>query len=244
MVESLTRRRVESEEASVGGEYLPLSVWKARGFDEERIEKECKDIQDNAILGKCYRIQIKGVWTKTVEDMVRKELLEGKRPAASAPKRKSESPGSSDPSSSSSSKKKKNTKGKKEQSNKKGKQDKSDKKGKQGANGDKKTDGQAGKAAIRLATRIIANTSSLIMLLQQGIGDPHAKNVPAFALDPAKASLAKMKRYHDRAETCIKQRGAIALDWGVPELDADFKAASESAALVGKMLETARKHAH
>jgi len=43
-----------------GGEYLPLAVWAARGFDAERILRTTlpDDIQENDQLGTCYRVRI------------------------------------------------------------------------------------------------------------------------------------------------------------------------------------------
>ena len=54
--------KVEShaEYYSDGGEYLPLSVWKARGFDPEAIAKHSlpEDIRVHAVLGETYRVKI------------------------------------------------------------------------------------------------------------------------------------------------------------------------------------------
>jgi len=41
LTQAVARRRIEIEEATVGGENLPLSVYKARGYDNERIKRMC-----------------------------------------------------------------------------------------------------------------------------------------------------------------------------------------------------------
>ena len=76
VVGTLVKRKIESEVATVGGEYLPLSVWSTRGYDVADIQEKCTDTEENAVLGTCYRVQIKAVYTKTVEELVRQELRE------------------------------------------------------------------------------------------------------------------------------------------------------------------------
>ena len=42
------------------GEFLPLGVWRARGFDADKIENESlpENIRDFPVLGRCYRVPI------------------------------------------------------------------------------------------------------------------------------------------------------------------------------------------
>jgi hypothetical protein len=44
-----------------GGEYLPLTVWAAKGFDAISIQSHTKasDIQQHPVLGNCNRVQIR-----------------------------------------------------------------------------------------------------------------------------------------------------------------------------------------
>ena len=79
VIDAITTKRCEIEQATTGGEYLPLSVWKQRGFDPEQVSLS-KDRQEHPILGTCFRVVITGVLSKTIEEMVRKELLHSKRP--------------------------------------------------------------------------------------------------------------------------------------------------------------------
>ena len=81
VISSIARSRTETEEAVQGGEYLPLSVYKQRGFPTELIEERCKDVRDHEMLGPCYRLVIDGVYSTVVETMIRSELMDHKRAA-------------------------------------------------------------------------------------------------------------------------------------------------------------------
>ena len=76
LIHTLTQVRIEQEETSVGGEYLPLSVYAARGFNVSDIESKCNDKEEHAVLGTCYRVDIRAAQSKTIEQMVRKEVQE------------------------------------------------------------------------------------------------------------------------------------------------------------------------
>ena len=56
-----------------GGEYLPLSVYEKRGFDVEAIRQKCTDTEEHPILGTTYRVCIRSAFSKTIEELVRKE---------------------------------------------------------------------------------------------------------------------------------------------------------------------------
>ena len=271
VIETMTRSRLEQEESEIGGEYLPLSVWHARGFDASRIERGCKDVQEHEVLGKCYRVSIKSVYSKTVEQMVRKELFGGKRPheasGALAPlavhekkdvkkdkkkrcRSESSSSSSGNASSSSSSAKKKKSKGKKNKSTAKGPKDKKDAKGKDAKSTKSKDDKEkdkekekAIKASMRLAQRTVAKTASILMTLRQHLADPRLKNAPSFVVDPGKKSLQVLEKYHTKAAERIKSRGEKLLDLTVEQLDMGTKSAVERSALLSKLLDAARKFA-
>ena len=51
---------VKQKKYSLGGKFLPLSKWAFDGFDANNIERLSKseDVNDNPILGKCYRVPI------------------------------------------------------------------------------------------------------------------------------------------------------------------------------------------
>ncbi len=71
-------RRIEMEEATCGGEYLPLSVCAQRGFDLSLIQQFETDKEYHAYLGTCYRVQIRAVFAKAIEQFMREELLKSK----------------------------------------------------------------------------------------------------------------------------------------------------------------------
>ncbi len=56
----LEKYKVEESHWAFGGEHLPLSVWRTRGFDAERIERTTPgcDVIETPQLGKCYRVKI------------------------------------------------------------------------------------------------------------------------------------------------------------------------------------------
>jgi hypothetical protein len=65
----MKRKQVQSEMDSFaeGGEFLPLGVWKTKGFDAERIEANSTEDNktDDSVLGLCYRVVIKSKhWKK------------------------------------------------------------------------------------------------------------------------------------------------------------------------------------
>ena len=68
-----------------GGEYLPLSVYKTRGFDVESITAHCQDTYEHPVLGTCYRVRIRGVYSGTCEAMVREELHQAKTQRVGSP---------------------------------------------------------------------------------------------------------------------------------------------------------------
>ena len=56
---TLTTSFTQSEQAVVGGEYLPLSVYEKRGFCVDDIVSKCKDWYDDEVLGRVYRVSIR-----------------------------------------------------------------------------------------------------------------------------------------------------------------------------------------
>ena len=78
VVKELSRKRSEIEESSIGGEYLPLSVYKKRGYDRDMIEKNCQNVLNDPVVGKVYKLDIRAGYSKTVEAMVKSELYRQK----------------------------------------------------------------------------------------------------------------------------------------------------------------------
>ena len=90
----------------------------------------------------------------------------------------------------------------------------------------------------------MAKTSSLVLTLKQQLADKNIKHVPEFAVIPAKKSYDMLLGWLSTSEKCITRRGEnVAMTWTVEQLEAESKQANERAALLAKMLDTARKHA-
>ena len=49
-----------------GGTFLPLSVWKSKGYDVERIMEHSlpEDIREHDVLGPCYRVKLLSAYNK------------------------------------------------------------------------------------------------------------------------------------------------------------------------------------
>ena len=75
LVNHLTRRRVDAITARISGAFLPISVYKAQGFDTDRIEANCHDFKDHPILGKVYRVPVESLERASVEEKVREQIL-------------------------------------------------------------------------------------------------------------------------------------------------------------------------
>ena len=66
----------ETRCAGTGGEYLPLAVYKTRGFDTSRIEKFCEDKKPSAMFGTVYRVDIEYESKDTKEKRIKDAILE------------------------------------------------------------------------------------------------------------------------------------------------------------------------
>ena len=81
-VEDVMRKaRRETQLTDVGGEYLPLSVYKQRGYDVDQIEKHCHDVREDEIFGKVYRVKTMAVHSQTAEEQERVLTYRGTRKA-------------------------------------------------------------------------------------------------------------------------------------------------------------------
>ena len=147
------KEEVHSEYYKERGEWQPISVWSARGYDSHNIETLTKpdDIKEHPVLGKLYRVMIREdgfcgrVSTTRTDRLSARGSQEGTGSAAAAAEepvlalcdgKKSESSSESSSSSSSHHKKKKSKKG-----GKKSKKDKKEK-AKKGKKDDKNNNGK------------------------------------------------------------------------------------------------------
>ena len=78
VVNTLVTQRLEIEEAATGGKFLPLSVYEKKGFDIKAIEAKTlpSDKEWNKVLGWCYRVPIRSLFSKTIEQQIRSELVQ------------------------------------------------------------------------------------------------------------------------------------------------------------------------
>lgn len=74
LVESLSRERVTALKVSVGGKYLPPSVWLAQGFTQDQLDR-CEDWEEDPTLGRTCRLQVKEVSQNSVLRTVRTEVV-------------------------------------------------------------------------------------------------------------------------------------------------------------------------
>ena len=56
LVQQATEISIKENSTSKEGEYLPLSVYAARGFPSQMILDRCKDYIEHDVLGRCYKV--------------------------------------------------------------------------------------------------------------------------------------------------------------------------------------------
>ena len=56
LVQQATEISIKENSTSKQGEYLPLSVYAARGFPAQMILQNCKDFIEHDVLGRCYKV--------------------------------------------------------------------------------------------------------------------------------------------------------------------------------------------
>ena len=54
----VTHRHVETQHSEKMGAYLPLSVYKTKGYSIKKIKKRCTDKKWRPVLGMCYRVVV------------------------------------------------------------------------------------------------------------------------------------------------------------------------------------------
>ena len=180
--------QTEAEFYIDGGEFLPLGVWGARGYDIEAIKSKtlAADIREHPVLGTTYRVKIlstgnrgergkkrssildaKGTLQKsTNEETTVLALEDGAANEAASDSSSSKSSASSSSSSSSSSSRRKSKKGKKSKKNKR-KKDKKEKKVKKAKKVKKKKDETPAERKEREKQERIASKAAAKVLLDR-----------------------------------------------------------------------------
>ena len=77
VVNSLSKTIIESRKAGEHGEYLPLSVYKARGWDIKIIEEQCKDWKPCRMFGKRYNVEVEYRDKSEEERYCREQIMKG-----------------------------------------------------------------------------------------------------------------------------------------------------------------------
>ena len=98
--------------------------------------------------------------------------------------------------------------------------------------------------AVGFATRTITRISSLVLTMKQQLADRSLRDVPRFVVDPAVLSFDRLAKWLKTSEAAVAKRGeGVVFYWTIECLDRETKAGSERSCLLGKMLDTARRHA-
>ena len=82
LAKQLIRKEEEILRTKSSGEYLPLEVYQARGFNSDKIKKDCKDCELHPVLGMTYRVSIKMKEEETIKTKVWEDLLNIRTAAA------------------------------------------------------------------------------------------------------------------------------------------------------------------
>ena len=72
MILNYIQRRTAGNE----GQYLPLGVYQARGFDTDVIEKECTDKKVINGFGLCYKLFIEGEKYESIDEQCRNKMTD------------------------------------------------------------------------------------------------------------------------------------------------------------------------
>ena len=90
LISTLTRTVQRVESAKMHGEYLPLSVWKARGFDTVAIASG-GDRMEHPVLGEVFRIKLLSTTSERIETTIRESVLKAEAALKGTKKRQADS---------------------------------------------------------------------------------------------------------------------------------------------------------
>jgi hypothetical protein len=79
VLDHIVRDYIERKTTSDQGDYLPLGVYKTRGFDTDLILANCTDTKLFPALGLCYKVRIQGDNVETIDQMARQKMAEMKQ---------------------------------------------------------------------------------------------------------------------------------------------------------------------
>ena len=93
------------------------------------------------------------------------------------------------------------------------------------------------------AVKVLSKISTILPGLIRDVKDKHIMHVPKYGSDPAKKSMAALTELKDYCDEVISEHGEKSLDQSMESLEVEFKTAAVNAALLDKLLKTARAHA-
>ena len=76
VMKHIVRTHMERLIAKDDGDYLPIGVYKTRGFDPDLILKHCKDKVFEEDKGWCYKVRIHGDSKHTIDELADKKMLD------------------------------------------------------------------------------------------------------------------------------------------------------------------------
>ena len=88
LVQTIHRSKTTKYEASLKGQYLPLSVYAKQGYNVENIEKMCQDKKEDAMLGTLYRIRVLGTKEAVTIAQVEETIGQAEKLCKQNPRRK------------------------------------------------------------------------------------------------------------------------------------------------------------
>ena len=214
--------RREWEDAKEGGEYLPLSVYKQHGFDTDTIAARCRDTYEDPVLGTCYRVRIRGVFSGTSEAMLREELQQAKVH-------------------------KMGTAGKSTTTAEAAQGSGTQGDAPQGTPLDAKAVAREAAKQMRatkaLAKKVVARVGPTVVALEAALGRTELlSHVPTFAVDPAKSSLETLRNYYNAAKDAHTCENPRPLHFGSKVVEEAAKAGASNYQLLSQMMNTAEKH--
>jgi hypothetical protein len=209
----------EEEYYEEGGEFLPLSVWSAKGFDIMLIESKSltADKREHTVLGLCYRVKILSTGfrgaqgQKTQNDRTGRTRKRRIKPAIADgveqedENKEEESGDSSDSSSSNSSDKKHNKKKrKKNKKDKKVKKEKHKKEREKAKQTQDRHDDKILKARVANKSRMDVKTTAALGALVGKMAQPLALQLPVFLSEQVRAVMTNLQDFIDAGTAASK----------------------------------------
>jgi hypothetical protein len=246
------------------GEFLPESVWNARGFPGETIREKARpaDIQEHDVLGKCYRCVIRCTGLKGERGQKRssQSLADTANPAAGSSAglaasgsgnagsgavgqqtrgSRSCAKSSSSSSESTSDKSKKTTsKKEKKKAQKKAKKEKD-------AERDRvrkaKVLEKEGAKKRKVAVQLEAKISSVVLLMRNTMDRPASLSLPDVAVQSLQKQLAELDVVHKKARLAIDDPNAHELPVNLQTASKMVRSAKKALALIDGMLAQVNK---